>query len=51
MIKDDIVSAEKSKKEEKEYTQQAYSVASNIPRSQPTEKFYIETDSKFPLNY
>lgn len=45
MIKDDIVS-EETAKEEKEYAQQPYSTASNIPRSQPTEKFYIETDSK-----
>ena len=47
VIQDDIIASEKSKKEEKEYGQQPYSVASNIPRSQPTEKFYIETDSEF----
>ena len=51
VIKDDIVTAEKSKKEEKDYTQQPYALGSNIPRSQPTEKFYIETDSKLDFFY
>ena len=51
VIQDDIVASEKSKKEEKDYAQQPYSVASNIPRSQPTEKFYIETDSELKFCY
>ena len=45
VIQDDIVT-EDTKKKDKDYTSQQYSVASNVPRSQPTEKFYIETDSK-----
>ena len=46
VIQDDIVTEER-KKEEKDYASQPYYTASNVPRSQPTEKFYIETDSRF----
>ena len=55
-LKDDIVSHdtkrdEEEEEEEKEEFKHPYSTASVVLRSQPTEKFYIETDGKQKAKY
>lgn len=48
-IQDDIISHDAKKEvdeEEEGYSKHPYSTASAVLRSQPTEKFYIETDGK-----
>lgn len=51
-LQDDIVSHDTKKEEEEEeeeYSKHPYSTASVVLRSQPTEKFYIETDGNTNL--
>lgn len=48
-IQDDVIAHDAKVDEEEEeegYSKQPYSTASAALRSQPTEKFYIETDGK-----